>query len=156
MQIHLIKPLKGQTMRYEAELVRREGTLTLVRAAWGLPFSVDLELFTIVPGDMLEEYFYTDRWYNIFAVYDWQGQIKGWYCNITRPAHDAGSYLTSEDLELDLVVAADCATLRVLDEDEFALRQLDQHDPEAYHAALDALDELIARAKAGQTPFVVA
>ena len=35
--------------------------------------------------DRFVEYFYTDRYYNIFAIYDRDdGKLKGWYCNICR------------------------------------------------------------------------
>ena len=38
-------------------------------------------------GDRFVEYFFTDRWYNIFEIHDSPSDlIKGWYCNITYPA----------------------------------------------------------------------
>ena len=65
------------------------------------------------------ERFYSDRWYNIFEIYDRDGgKFKGWYCNVGYPAvleKDTVSYI---DLALDLWVATD-GTQTVLDEDEF-------------------------------------
>ena len=71
-------------------------------------------------GDRFVETFYTDRWYNIFEVHDRDGdQIKGWYCNLGRPAvWDAPDTISYVDLALDLWVATD-GTQTVLDEDEF-------------------------------------
>ena len=38
-------------------------------------------------GDRFVEYFYNDRWYNIFAVHEGDShELKGWYCNVCRPA----------------------------------------------------------------------
>ncbi len=61
--------------------------------------------------------------------------------------------LDSEDLELDLVVAPDRSTVRLDDEDEFAARNLERDDPEAYAAALAAVEELRALIAAGAGPF---
>jgi hypothetical protein len=54
------------------------------------------------------ETFYSDRWYNVFEIYDRDdGKFKGWYCNIGYPAvieKDTVSYI---DLALDLWVSAE-------------------------------------------------
>ena len=49
------------------------------------------------------EYFFADRWYNIFAIYDRDdGKIKGWYCNIGMPALIEDGLVSYVDLALDL------------------------------------------------------
>ena len=63
--------------------------------------------------------YYTDRWYNIFEIYDRDdGQIKGWYCNIGKPAVIEDGVVSYVDLALDLWVSAD-GKQTILDEDEF-------------------------------------
>ncbi|MDQ0786135.1 putative RNA-binding protein associated with RNAse of E/G family [Streptomyces sp. B3I8] len=79
-------------------------------------------------------------------VRDGTGTLKGWYCDITRPAVLTGTELLSEDLDLDLWRSADGATVLRLDEDEFARSGLARTDPEAARAALGALDSLEALA----------
>ena len=74
------------------------------------------------------------------------GALKGWYCDITRPATLSGAELVVEDLDLDLWRSADGTDVRRLDEDEFAESGLTESDPEAAAAALAALDELEALA----------
>jgi protein associated with RNAse G/E len=75
-------------------------------------------------GDRFLEYYYTDRWYNIFEIYDCDdGQIKGWYCNIGKPAVIENNVVSYVDLALDLWVSLD-GKQTILDEDEFEELQL--------------------------------
>jgi predicted RNA-binding protein associated with RNAse of E/G family len=152
MEIRLIKPLKGVTIRYAAEELRRDATSITVQARWTLP-AVDVGLLRFEPDDVLIEHYYADRWYNIFELYASDGRFKGWYCNVTRPAVIADSYVESEDLELDLIVAPDRGSTRLDDEDEFAARNLERAEPVAYRAALAAVEELRALVAAGAGPF---
>jgi uncharacterized protein len=91
-------------------------------------------------GDPFVEWYFTDRWYNVFAIYDRDdGALKGWYCNICKPLVWEDETLVSyEDLALDLWVTPD-GRQHVLDEDEFAALDL---DVETKAQALAALDEL--------------
>ena len=86
---------------------------------------MDLGYVVFAPGDHFLEHYYTERWYNIFEVRSAEGILKGWYCNITRPALIEGDVVTSEDLELDLFVAPDRRHLLRLDTEEFAALALD-------------------------------
>ena len=112
---------------------------------------MELGYVTLKPGDRFVEYFYADRWYNVFVIYDVDdGGLKGWYCNITRPARFADGEVSAVDLELDLWIEPD-GRAQVLDEDEFAALPL---APEEAAAARAALDELRALAAERAGPFV--
>lgn len=76
--------------------------------------------------------------------------LKGWYCDITRPAVVRDGAVVVEDLDLDLWVSADGGTVLRLDEDEFAESGLADRDPEAADRAVQALDELELLAKLGR------
>lgn len=90
-------------------------------------------------GDRFVEYYYADRWYNIFAIHDRDdGKIKGWYCNVGMPAVIEGDVVSYVDLALDLWISAD-GKQTVLDEDEFAELKLDD---ELSGRALNGLEEL--------------
>jgi predicted RNA-binding protein associated with RNAse of E/G family len=82
-------------------------------------------------------------------VRDAEGGLKGWYCDVTRPAVLFGSELIVEDLDLDLWRSADGRDVRRLDEDEFAASGLAQRDPQAAAAAVAALDTLERLAREG-------
>ena len=150
--IHLLKPAKGTTVTYRGELIRAEPDHLLIHARWERP-GLDLGYVAFVPGDHFYEHYYTDRWYNICAVRGVAGALKGWYCNVTRPAEVTGNVVISEDLELDLFVSPDRQSILRLDLDEFEARGLDVSDPPAHAAALAALDELEQMARAGAPPF---
>jgi len=94
-------------------------------------------------NDRFVETYYTDRWYNVYEIHDRDDdRIKGWYCNISRPAIlEADDHLSYVDLALDLWVMPDLKQL-VLDEDEFAAFDL---DPETRSRAQKALEELRLR-----------
>jgi predicted RNA-binding protein associated with RNAse of E/G family len=152
MTVHLLKPHKQKTVTYTGVIIAREPGYVLVQARWERA-AMDLGYVVFAPGDHFFEHYYTDRWYNIFEVRSAEDSLKGWYCNITRPALIEGDLVTSEDLELDLFVAADRQHLLRLDQEEFAALGLDVTEPETYTAALKALHELEDMARRGEPPF---
>ncbi|WP_405579997.1 DUF402 domain-containing protein [Streptomyces sp. NBC_01092] len=138
----------GRTkIRYAAELVGDDGTRIAVRAPWSGAGVRDFGFVRFAPGDVFTEYYWRDRWYAVKEVRAATGALKGWYCDITRPATLSGGELVVEDLDLDLWRSADGTDVRRLDEDEFAESGLAESDPEAAAAAMAALDELEAFAR---------
>ncbi|HEU5012161.1 MAG TPA: DUF402 domain-containing protein [Roseiflexaceae bacterium] len=150
--VHLLKPGKNTTITYQGVLIAEEQGHILIHARWDRP-SLDLGYTTFETGDHFYEHYYTDRWFNIFEIHSAAGMLKGWYCNVTRPACMENATITSEDLELDLFVSADRSQLLTLDADEFVARNFEQSDPDAYTAALDALAQLQHMAQTGMPPF---
>ncbi|MGW9027119.1 DUF402 domain-containing protein [Streptomyces sp. NPDC055722] len=134
-------------IRYPAELLHDDGTRITVRAPWAGDGVRDFGFVRFEPGDVFTEYYWRDRWYAVKEVRAGQGTLKGWYCDITRPAALSGGELVVEDLDLDLWRSADGGTVLRLDEDEFAASGLATRDPHAAEAAVRALDalELLAR-----------
>jgi predicted RNA-binding protein associated with RNAse of E/G family len=90
-------------------------------------------------GDRFVEHYYTDRWYNIFVIHDHEdGRIKGWYCNIGKPAEFENGIVSYIDLALDLWISTS-GEQTVLDEDEFEALALSD---ELRVGALNGLAEL--------------
>ncbi|GEC06680.1 hypothetical protein SSP24_43350 [Streptomyces spinoverrucosus] len=140
----------GRTkIRYPAELLQDDGTRIVVRAPFAGTGVRDFGFVRFDPGDVFTEYYWRDRWYAVMEVRDPSGVLKGWYCDIARPATFSGTELVVEDLDLDLWRSADGTDVRRLDEDEFAESGLTETDPEAATAALAALDELESLARGG-------
>ncbi|MEU9759474.1 DUF402 domain-containing protein [Streptomyces sp. NPDC047985] len=133
----------GRTkIRYPADLVRDDGTRITVRAPWAAPAVRDFGFVRFEPGDVFTEHYWRDRWYAVKEVRTGTGGLKGWYCDITRPAVLRDGELVVEDLDLDLWVSADGSSVLRLDEDEFEASGLAGRDPAAAGAARRALDEL--------------
>ncbi len=140
----------GRTkIRYAAELLFDDGTRLAVRAPWAGDGVRDFGFVRFERGDVFTEYYWRDRWYAVKEVRDGTGELKGWYCDITRPATLSGAELVVEDLDLDLWISADGSDVRRLDEDEFEESGLAASDPAAAAAAVAALDELERLAREG-------
>jgi protein associated with RNAse G/E len=150
--VHLRKPGKDTTITYQGVLLSADPDSLLVHARWERA-PLDLGYVRFETGDHFFEYFYTRHWFNIFEIRSRAGELKGWYCNITRPASVVDGEIISEDLELDLFVSPDRERRIRLDMDEFEARDLIVAEPETYAAALAALDEIERMAREGATPF---
>ncbi|MGW1054075.1 DUF402 domain-containing protein [Streptomyces sp. NPDC002521] len=147
LEVVLVKA--GRTkIRYPAELLQDDGTRIAVRAPWAGAGVRDFGFVRFEPGDLFTEYYWRDRWYSVKEVRAADGTVKGWYCDITRPAVRTAGELVVEDLDLDLWRSADGTDVRRLDEDEFAESGLTETDPEAASAAVAALAELETLARA--------
>ncbi|HQV93402.1 MAG TPA: DUF402 domain-containing protein [Anaerolineales bacterium] len=123
---------------YEGDELRRDETSIVLEALFtrdDMPF----QDVTFKKGDRFVEYYYSDHWYNIFAIYDRDdGALKGWYCNIGKPAVIEDGIVSYIDLALDLWVSAN-GTQFVLDEDEFDALALSD---DLRKSALNGLDDL--------------
>lgn len=139
----------GRTkIRYAAELLSDDGARIVVRAPWAGAGVRDFGFVRFEAGDVFTEHYWRERWYAVKEVRDATGALKGWYCDVTRPAALSGAELVVEDLDLDLWRSADGTDVRRLDEDEFEESGLARRDPAAAAAATAALDELEALARA--------
>ncbi|MFB7058912.1 DUF402 domain-containing protein [Streptomyces vinaceus] len=137
----------GRTkIRYPAALVADTGDRISVRAPWAADGVRDFGFVRFEPGDVFTEHFWRTRWYAVKEVRTGEGVLKGWYCDITRPAVVRAGEVLVEDLDLDLWVSADGESVLRLDEDEFAASGLARSDPEAAAEAVRALDALAAQA----------
>lgn len=137
-----------QVTAYPGRVLRREDHAIVLRTFWDRA-PLDVGYVILEPGDRWTEFFYADRWYNIFEIRASDGRLKGWYCNVTRPACISADEVAADDLALDLWVAPDGET-QVLDEDEFVALRL---TPAERESAQRALAELQARVARRAAPF---
>lgn len=153
MEIRLYKPLKQKIVCYQGTLIASSATERLIYTPWDHK-TVDTGYVVFARDDHLYEYFYSDRWYTVFRLHGKSDKcLKGWYCNVARPAVFTESMIESEDLELDLFVSPDRQTILLLDEEEYGERGLANNDPVAHHAAQDAVVELRRLIAHGDAPF---
>jgi len=133
------KDLAGNVLiEYEGDELHRDEHSIVLEALFTRD---DMPFMDVVfkKADRFVEYYYSDRWYNIFAIYDRDdGKLKGWYCNIGQPALIEDQVVSYIDLALDLWVSID-GTQTVLDQDEFEALELND---ELRQAALQGLNDL--------------
>lgn len=128
---------------YSGEEVERGANYILVSAHFDRDDRDD-GYFVWQRGDRFLEWHYTDRYYNVFKIFDRvTGAVRGWYCNITRPAVIAGTVVTAEDLELDVFIYADGTTL-LKDEADFAALALSAEERATALAAAADIQRLAA------------
>ena len=140
---------RGPPIEYAADVISDDGTHIVVRAPWSEEDARDLGFVRFEPGDVFTEHYWRDRWYSIKEVRSASGDLKGWYCDVARPAVFVDGVLVSHDLDLDLWASADGRTVLRLDEDEFLAGDLESSEPEAFVEARRALDELERLARRG-------
>jgi protein associated with RNAse G/E len=131
-------PAGEVTYEYEGVLLSRDEHSIALEALFD---RADMPFMDVVfqTGDRFVEYYYTDRWYNIFVIHDREdGRVKGWYCNIGKPAVIEDGVVSYVDLALDLWVSTD-GKQTVLDEDEFEALALND---ELRTGALRGLEDL--------------
>ncbi len=141
--------LKGQvTWQYDGRVVQLVPGGVVLEAFFNRP---DMPFQDVVfkENDRFVETYYTDRWYNIYEIYDRDDRKrKGWYCNVSRPAVLGPGTLSYVDLALDLWVSTN-GKQTVLDRDEFESLPL---DPGERTTALGALAQLRQLFKEKQHP----
>ena len=134
---------------YAGHVLERTPTTIRLEARFNRP-TTDYGYAVFEENDRFVEHFFADRWYNIFEVHSVQdNHLKGWYCNIVKPAMFSADEIAQVDLALDVWINPD-STYRVLDQDEFDALPL---DAETRQHATSALRELLDRLHRRLPPF---
>lgn len=138
----LKKNLAGETTwQYEGEILQHEENSITLEAFFNredMPF----QEIVLKRNDRFVETFYSDKWYNVFEIYDRDdGKFKGWYCNIGMPAEIEDNSVSYVDLALDLWVSVN-GKQTVLDEDEMKDLNLDDKLKQKAYASLRKLQTL--------------
>jgi len=118
---------KGKVLwQYQGKVISHVANTIVVEAFFNREDTA-FQGIVLKTNDRFLETFHTDRWFNIFEIHDRDdGHLKGWYCNVGRPAVlKDDNKLFYDDLALDLWVSPD-GEQRVLDEGEFADLDLDE------------------------------
>ena len=147
--VHKLDARGREVWTYIGEALRRSPSSVTLEAIFDREDD-DLQSVRLRRGDRFVETFYSDRWYNVFAVHDVDtGALKGWYCNITRPAYLGDADIYAEDLALDVLVSPE-GSVRLLDEDEYASLEISEA---GRRAVLRAVAEWRDPAQRGPAPF---
>lgn len=103
---------------------------------------LDFNGILLKQNDCFLELYLLEKYFNIYQIYDRDTlDLKGWYCNVTKPVRVENGFIRYDDLALDLLVFPDGRQL-VLDEDEFAGLDLPSELREQARAGLRELQRL--------------
>ncbi len=137
---------------WRAHLSKQEGSFLLLDAAFEEEVNHS-RLGLIRRGTVSIEYYWLDRWYNVFRFLEQDGRVRNFYCNINLPPSFDGRVLSYVDLDVDLLVAPDLA-YEILDMDEFESNaRLFNYTDEVIEGARAALCELISLIEERRFPF---
>jgi len=127
---------------WRARVDKRVGPLVVLDAVFAEEVEHDL-LGRIASGTISKEFYWLDRWYNVFRFSD------RYYCNVTEPPSFDGSLLTYVDLDIDVLVEQDFS-YRILDLEDF---ETYPYPAEVKQKARQAVAELISLVAARSFPF---
>ena len=117
VEVHVLKYDGTEHRSWPAFLSKRDGPLLVLDAVFDQKIEHDL-LGTIALGTISTEYYWLDRWYNVFRFSDRDGTLKSFYCNVNIPPSFDGRVLTYVDLDIDVLVKPDFS-YQVLDLEDF-------------------------------------
>ena len=108
------------------------------------------DLGLIKRGTISYEYYWLDRWYNVFRFHEPGGELRNYYCNINLPPKFEYGVLDYVDLDIDVLIWPD-GRREVLDRDDFELNAstfgYSSELRRGVEKALEALIELIEERK---------
>jgi protein associated with RNAse G/E len=137
---------------WPAELLRQEGSLVVLDARFPDEVVHDL-LGTIGSGTHSLEYYWLDRWYNVFRFAQPNGELRNYYCNVNLPPTFDGEIMSYVDLDLDILVAPDFS-YQILDVEDFETNaQRYGYSAEVRTNARRAVDELVRMIQTREFPF---
>jgi protein associated with RNAse G/E len=111
------------------------------------------ELGLIRASTLSYEYFFPDRWYNIFRFEEPAGVLRNWYCNITMPPEISDHTIDYVDLDIDVLIWPD-HSLKILDVEEYE-ENARKHDlsEDAREQVSLALTDVLAAFRDNRFPF---
>ena len=137
---------------WHAELIESMGSMLVFVGEFDRDVSHN-DLGFIPSGTISYEYYWLDRWHNVFRFLLPDGALRNYYCNVNMPPTFENGVLDYIDLDIDLLVWPD-RHHNILDMDEFEENAaLFGYTGAIRTQALDSLAALIEAKDARKFPF---
>ena len=150
--VRVLKHDGTEYRRWRGRIVQHDGPLIVLEAEFDSDVSHQL-LGEIKRGSRLIEYYWLDRWYNVFRFLHDNGSTRLYYCNINTPPTFDGQLLTYIDLDVDVIVNPSLS-YEVQDLEEFEVNsERYGYTAEEKKNVQKALAELTGIIKSRQFPF---
>jgi protein associated with RNAse G/E len=152
ISVRVLKYDGREYRRWQALTASQNGSLIVLDAEFDTDVAHDL-LGQIRRGTRTIEYYWLDRWYNIFRFLEADGSTQLWYCNINMPPEFEQGVLTYVDLDIDVLVRPDFS-YELLDMQEFQENAARYgYSAEVNQGAQHGLSELRSIIENRQFPF---
>lgn len=102
---------------WEADLIEIDNSLLILYGEFDKEITHE-HLGVVKRGTKSYEFYWLNRFYNVFRFHEPGGEFRNFYCNINLPPTFENNVLDYVDLEIDLIVYRDFS-YKILDEDEF-------------------------------------
>lgn len=137
---------------WTCELTERTGDLLVFVGQFDREVNHE-HLGLIKSGTISYEYYWLNRWYNVFRFHEPDGTFRNYYCNINMPPTFEDGVLDYVDLDIDILVSDDW-TYQIVDSDEFEANALKHgFSDDLRTRATEAVGDLIEMIKQHKFPF---
>ena len=152
ISVRVLKYDGAEHRRWAATVKHLVGSLLVLDATFAE--EIQHELIGVIPrGTVSTEYYWLDRWFNVFRFATPEGRLRSYYCNINVPPVFDGETLSYIDLDIDILVQPDLS-YRVLDREDFESNAAKFGYPERVRENAEAaLNELIGMIQSAAFPF---
>ena len=152
IQVRVLKYDGTKHRTWAARVVSQSDSRLTLDAVFDEDIEHDL-IGTIASGTVSTEYYWLDRWYNVFRFSDPSGTLNSFYCNVNMPPSFDGHVLQYVDLDIDVLVRPDFS-YQVLDLEDFEVNaRTYNYSPEVQESAYGALAELVQLIETRSFPF---
>jgi protein associated with RNAse G/E len=137
---------------WQAFLIGRENSLLSFLGEFDREVKHE-HLGVIRRGTISYEFYWLDRYYNVFRFHEPEGEFRNFYCNINLPPVFENGVLDYIDLEIDVIVYKDFS-YKILDEEEFLENsKLYNYSDELILKTRKTLQEILSLIKIREFPF---
>ena len=84
VKMRKLRPDRSEVFSWAGEVLRCDDESIVLRAEFNVD-QVELGFTTFRRGDIFVEFYYWQRWFNIFQISAPDGTLKGWYANLGQP-----------------------------------------------------------------------
>jgi uncharacterized protein len=137
---------------WKAALTKKQNSLLIFEGQFEEEVRHD-ELGVIRRGTISYEYYWLDRWYNVFEFHEPEGDLRNFYCNLNMPPTLENNILDYIDLDIDVLVSKNFE-VKILDREEFEEHsKLYGYSEDLIAKTLETLDELLKIIEVRKFPF---
>lgn len=137
---------------WKADLIEKKNSLLVFKGIFDIQVNHSI-LGVIRPGTISYEFYWLDKWFNVFRFHEPDGTFKNFYCNINMPPVFENGFLDYVDLDIDVIVFEDF-TYHILDLVEFEANSAKyKYSAEIKSKAQFQLQSLLKKIRQKDFPF---